>query len=574
MFGFTVIKSEDPNKRELFSKMLPNRQIVQLGDYVAINHMIDKFKDDKICFADDKYLLLLDGIVLNKKQLEQLYHCNWVRTCIKMYETNGNTFFDDFRGSFSGVLYDKLSDKCIVFSDHIGSKFIYYMRGDDFTIISSFIPNIYEFLNITNTHYSLSVENAYILLTYGYMLEDRTLCSDIFKLRPGRYMIIENNKLSEEYYCRLNNNPKNISDSDAIEMIDEHFRASTKMEFDKDIEYGYNQHLVALSGGLDSRMTSLVAHDMGYINQLNYTFSQSNYLDETTPKKIAEDYGHEWIFKALDSGLWLLDYEYIVGQTGGNVLYYGSAHGNSLMKNLYLYNYGMFHTGLLGDVTIGRSYCGQSADEPYKRLDGAFGGTLAEKVKDIVFKETFENRELGVLYNRGFNGIQNATQVGYSQNESFTPFENIDLIKLCLQLPYQKTSEYYYKKWIISKYPKAANYPWTGLKGAKITDKTINVKGRDIPLTRIIPRAKRFIMRRIAPNHMLVKKEGMNPIGYYLHTNNILRKRIDNYISENIGLIQDAQLLADVQKLSNGVNGIEKVQAITLIEAVRQFFTK
>lgn len=574
MFGFTVLKSSNPKHREILKKMFPNCQFVQLGDYIAINHMIDKFKEDKICYIDDNYLVMLDGVVFNKNYLKNFYHCDWIRTIIKMYEDKGNTFFDYFRGSFSGVLYDKYKDTLILFSDHIGSKFIYYLNQDDFSIMSSFIPNIYEFLKKTNTYYSLSVENAYVLLTYGYMLENRTLCSEIFKLRPGCYITIINDKLSERYYCRLNNEPVNISDSDAIEMIDEHFRSSLKLEFEKDIEYGYSQHLVALSGGLDSRMTSLVAHDMGYINQLNYTFSQSNYLDETTPKKIAEDYGHEWIFKALDSGLWLLDFDYIVSQTGGNVLYFGSAHGNSLMKNLYIGDMGMFHTGLLGDVTIGRSYCGKTDNEQYKRLDGSFGGTLADKVRDVKFKETFENREIGVLYNRGFSGIQNATQVGYSLNESFAPFENIDLIKACLQLPYHKTREYYYKKWIISKYPKAADYVWTGLKGAKITDRTININGRDVPLSQIIPRAKRFVLRRIVPNHMHVKKEGMNPIGYYLHSNMVLQKKINNYISENIGLIQDTTLLSDLQKLCNGVNGIEKVQAITLIEAVRQFFTK
>lgn len=45
--------------------------------------------------------------------------------------------------------------------------------------------------------------------------------------------------------------------TDLIDMLDEKFRAVVKLEFDKDIEYGY-KYLVDLSGGLDSRMTSWV----------------------------------------------------------------------------------------------------------------------------------------------------------------------------------------------------------------------------------------------------------------------------------------------------------------------------
>ena len=72
------------------------------------------------------------------------------------------------------------------------------------------------------------------------------------------------------------------------------------------MEYGYN-HICSLSGGLDSRMTAIVAHEMGYDQQLNITFSQSDYLDETIAKQIASDYGHNWMFKSLDNGIFLFD---------------------------------------------------------------------------------------------------------------------------------------------------------------------------------------------------------------------------------------------------------------------------
>lgn len=122
-------------------------------------------------------------------------------------------------------------------------------------------------------------------------------------MNAGKYIKIENNKFEIKTYYELDNTPNyNQTEDEIIDNINELFRNAVKLEFEKDKEYRY-KHIVALSGGLDSRMTTWVAHDMGYTDQLNYTFSQSDYLDETIAKEIARDLEHEWIFKFLDNGV-------------------------------------------------------------------------------------------------------------------------------------------------------------------------------------------------------------------------------------------------------------------------------
>ena len=173
------------------------------------------------------------------------------------------------------------------------------------------IRYVYDYFKINHIAYSLSIESAYLLLTYGYMLDNRTLCNKIFKITPGCYLVIEDDKIEEKRYCLLSNEPDySLSERDAIELYDSEFRRAVKLQFEKDREYNY-KHLVALSGGLDSRMTTWVAHELGYTEQLNFTFSQSDYWDEVVPKQIARDIKHEWIFKALDNGLWLYDIDEI-----------------------------------------------------------------------------------------------------------------------------------------------------------------------------------------------------------------------------------------------------------------------
>src|SRR5690606_29883838 len=260
----------------------------------------------------------------------------------------------ELRGSFSGLVVDKKNNECIVFTDHLGTKPLYYFADDQSVFVSSEISDLYAYFKSQNINYQLDVNAAYNLLSYGYMLNDDTLCEKIKKISPGKYIYIRNGKTENVEYYKLPLAAKKIAlnEDEIISKIDEKFRKAIQKQFDKDIEYNY-QHVVALSGGLDSRMTSWVAHEMGYVNQINFTFSQSDYLDETIPKKIASDLKHEWIFKALDNGTFLKDIDAINMMSGGNVLYYGLAHGNSMLKLINFDNLGILHSGQLGDIVIG-----------------------------------------------------------------------------------------------------------------------------------------------------------------------------------------------------------------------------
>ena len=53
-----------------------------------------------------------------------------------------------------------------------------------------------------------------------------------------------------------------------------------------------------------------------------------------------------------------------------------------------------------------------------------------------------------------------------------------------------------------------------------------------------------------------LKVENMNPIGYYIQTNEEVKKWIDNYIKDNIDRVQDRELREDVEAISKCDNSI------------------
>ena len=65
--------------------------------------------NDRI-FVDNSDYLVVEGVVLNHELITKYNNSTWYNTVISMYESIGDEFFKDFRGSFSGIFYDKKLD--------------------------------------------------------------------------------------------------------------------------------------------------------------------------------------------------------------------------------------------------------------------------------------------------------------------------------------------------------------------------------------------------------------------------------------------------------------------------------
>jgi len=85
----------------------------------------NKFENDNLFSETTDHIIVLKGVILNKKALLEP-SLSWEETITALYTKEGNEFFKKFRGSFCGALYDKKEDKWIVFTDHIGSRSLYY----------------------------------------------------------------------------------------------------------------------------------------------------------------------------------------------------------------------------------------------------------------------------------------------------------------------------------------------------------------------------------------------------------------------------------------------------------------
>ena len=89
---------------------------------------LPKFLNDKYFYEEDGCFLATEGV---------LFEADSPAQAITRYRRGETTFWDSWRGSFCGVLYDKKANILLLFNDHIGSKMLFYSHTADGFVFAS-----------------------------------------------------------------------------------------------------------------------------------------------------------------------------------------------------------------------------------------------------------------------------------------------------------------------------------------------------------------------------------------------------------------------------------------------------
>ena len=588
MPGFILYVGKDNLSfpKETREKLVINR--IEGQGFVLERRVVNKFMNDRLFVDNQDYVIVVEGVVLNNHDLINSYKATcWEDCVIRMYEVEGESFFNAFRGSFSGALFDKREDKWIIYTGHTGEKQVFYAKTPDGFLFGSEMRFLVETCKYNELPITIDKIGAYFSLTHGYCLEDRTLVSEVHKLIAGHYLRLTKFGMEIIQYHRFTNQPNlSITEEEAIETIDFLFRQAIHRQFEKDCEYGY-RHLTCLSGGLDSRMTVWVAHEMGYTDQTNIDYSQSGYLDFTVSQQIAIDLNHDFFFHALDGGHFIPRFRFVPQITYGNGFLMG--HGYSMENFINYEQFGLFHTGQLGDVILGSYLIIPENREPYIS-DGANSTVLIDRIKAYEFSSEYENSEMFRLYNRGLNGINQGLLTYQENTESMSPFLDVDFFSFCLSLPLVlRVNHKVYIDWILDKYPSAANYIW------EKTGKVIHPVCNNVPKYMTVfgfkvphfsdpafgEYLKGFILRRLGMRKKVgattIRKKSshsMNPVDYWFDTNPSLPFFINQLWDDYKSVIPYKDLKIDMEMLMKEGSVYDKLQCCNVLSAIKLISSK
>lgn len=564
MFGWLLLINKNGNTKPLYG----NEDFVY--DDLGISYFYNKypkFENDKIFFSNEKYLLIIDGVIFNNNLLMDKYCKNdWCETVIFMLEKYEEKFYSEFRGSFNGIIIDKEKGKIISFTNQIGERTVFYYENDENIIISSNFNYLVDLLKDNNMKYKLDENYVKYMLTFGFMLDDTTCIQNVKRLLPGHYLVCEKNIIEIKKYFEFVNDEISISEEEAIKRINETFINSLQLEINKDKEYGYKS-LMDISGGLDSRTVNYVSKKIGYNNILNISYSQMDSYEENVTRQLVKDLGFDYMYKSLDNASFIYEIEDIIEKNYGLTIFSGFTGGKQTLESLDLSNIGIQHTGLLGDIHDGSFSSVPYHEKPYFVDKYRFSTLLDINILDKNVLERYKTHELFCFYTRGLLGGLGTHLIRQNYVETFSPFQDIDFLNLTFQIPLEMRINGIFKKWLIQYYPEATKIVYDHTM-CRITDSKVKIKFKKacIYLPRKIKRILGF--KNIQKSH-----ESMNPYEYWYMNNENLRNFIDTYYKDNIAkLDQYDQIKKLCQEVHFNGNVVDKMLMMTVLGTVKRYF--
>ncbi|MEQ3655870.1 MAG: asparagine synthase-related protein [Dokdonia sp.] len=468
------------------------------------------------------------------------------------------------KGDFSGFVLKASS--AALFSNKTNSKPIFYYTSDTHLICASNVMAIAQILKAKGVPFDLDREAAYSLLSFGYILGDRTLIKGVSRLAAATILKLDGTAITTQQYHQFHTTANTSqSECDFIEQLDQTFTKAIHNEFGRDQDLSL-KHMTTISGGMDSRMVLAYAHQLGYTDQTAITFSQSHHAEHSIAQKVSQFYQAQFKFYPLDGGDYLRNIDQPIAYNGGSCVYAGACHTLAMLKELDFEHYGILHTGQLGDAVLGTYLSGP------KHETAAMGRSLSPhelsgKIQPYIQQQfdASQNHELFKLYNKGFNEIFN----GYRMIEQFTPFASAfmdeDFIQLSLTIPpHLKYDRKLYYKWMNAKVPSA-----TQIKLASTNVKP-KMKYLQTPYS-WIPKFNAYLnlaKYALLPGHVV----SMNPFKKWFSENKELANYIYQYGQDHLQYIaHDQELRDDCKKmLQQGFS--DQFKAISLLSAVKQIW--
>lgn len=204
------------------------------------------------------------------------------------YQAYGIPFFKQLKGMFAFALVDQDKKQTFLVRDEQGIKPLYYYQNEKELYFAS------EIKAFTALNKSWEENKAWPIyfLSFGFIPEPFSTLKDVFNLVKGHYLVWDHEKQKAEIKKFAGDYPNT---SPAIEAVE-----STKTLLDQAVK----RHLISdapigvfLSGGIDSSLLSLIAHEQNSqtITTVSINFNEPEFSEQQYQTVIAEQIGSKHI---------------------------------------------------------------------------------------------------------------------------------------------------------------------------------------------------------------------------------------------------------------------------------------
>ncbi len=272
----------------------PDSSGIYVDNYISLGHVRLSIVDDKKGKQPLKYkeyIIIYNGEIYNYKSLRK----DLMNKGYK-FKTNSDTevlligyyeykekILNYLKGMFTFAIYNKKDNSLFIARDNFGIKPLYYYYDNDVFMFSS---EIKAFNNNPNYILELNKDLLPSYLQFGYSEIKNTFFKNVYKLKPGSYLIYKNNNFKEYKYYKI----KFKNEKCNYNKLEKNIISSIKYHNTNDKNcYSF------LSSGVDSSLITCVlkpknTFTIGYkenkYNELNYAKNLTNKLNINNKYKI------------------------------------------------------------------------------------------------------------------------------------------------------------------------------------------------------------------------------------------------------------------------------------------------
>lgn len=244
-------------------------------------------------FSEDKSVVVVfNGEIYNflelKKELEKKGHNFSTQTdtevIVHLYEEVGEQVFSRLNGMFAIALYDKKQEKLILARDRLGEKPLHYAKFGQTLIFGSEIKALLQH-PLVKRDLDFNSLNKY--LVYEYVPSPATIFKNIYKLKPGEYLVYQKGNLAIKTYWDISfDKYEKLSEKDYLDQLDQRLAEAVKKRLISDVPLG-----IFLSGGIDSTTIGYYAQKSAATNIKTFCIGfEDSSFDESAYAKLAADF--------------------------------------------------------------------------------------------------------------------------------------------------------------------------------------------------------------------------------------------------------------------------------------------